>query len=244
MSIRQTIVNLNPSDGVPAVRVNQYDLGVTLVFVVLDGTAPADFPSGTTCTLQGTRPSGTGYSIACQLADNIATIDTTIEMTREYGDSTCELRFVRNGTDMGTGNFKLGVEKAAFANDTIDENTNHWNALAQQVHADTVVATADALTAAQAAQDSTEAKEITLKAEQSALLAARRTQDYLQTVKQQSEAATAAAEAAAASEDRLTNALDSTLTQEGHPADAAAVGRNILHASFSGTGLVLTTGMG
>ena len=133
MSIRTCVVNLRPSDGVPAVRLNQYDTGVTLLFTVMDGESPADFDSGTTVTIQGTRPSGTGYSLAATLDGNFVTVDSTIEMTREYGDSVCELRFASNGVDVGTGNFKIGVEKAAFANDTIDENVNHWNQLAQQV---------------------------------------------------------------------------------------------------------------
>lgn len=184
MSIRQTVVNLNPSDGVPAVRINQYDIGTTLVFVVIDGDEPAVFASGTTCTLEATRPSGTGYTVTCELRDNIVTVNTTSAMSQEYGDTLCELRFKKGSTNVGTGNFKLGVEKSAKVNGTIEESIEQWTALAQQIHADMLTAVNSATTANQAAEDTVSTKNAVLAAEQSALLAAKRAQDYMATARE------------------------------------------------------------
>ena len=218
MSVRQCVVNLHPGDGVPVVRLNQYDLGVTLAFVVKDQDTIPTFPSGTTCTLQATRPSGTGYSLPCTLTGNIATIDSTIEMTREYGDSVCELRFVQGTDDVGTGNFILGVERAAFANDTIDENTNHWNALAQQVHADTVQASADAAIAS----DSKEA------AVESAQTASRNATVAITAARSALEASNGAMTAYNQVRQIADNwAVDKTLTVSDQPADAKETGDRI-----------------
>lgn len=234
MSIRQCVVNLHPGDGVPAIRLNQYDLGVTLAFVVMDEDQIPTFASGTTCTLQGTRPSQTGFSIPCTMDGNLVTVDSTLEMTREYGDVVCELRFVQGTDDVGTGNFILGVERAAFANDTIDENVNHWNALAQQVHADTVQATADAAIAS-------DSKEIALE---SAETASRNATIAITSARSAQQANAGAVTAYTQVREIADNwAVDKTLSISDQPADAKTVGDRITNL-ISLTDHCLTIGGG
>ena len=144
MNSRDAVVNLQPGTSIPVVRVSQYDVGVTLNFVVFDGNEPASFDSGTTVTIQATRPSGTGFVQNCMRAGNVVTVNTVIAMTQEYGRMQAELRFVNGSIDVGTGNFVYIVEKAAHADDTIDADVNQWTGLAQQIHADTMQSTQNA----------------------------------------------------------------------------------------------------
>ena len=114
-------VNLVPNMGTPAVaRVSQYDVGRPLLFKVLDGTSNMAMPSGTTATIEGTKPSGLGFSVTGTLSGNTVTVDTTIGMTQESGMIPAEIRFTQGTTDIGTANFILAVEKTPHADGTTD----------------------------------------------------------------------------------------------------------------------------
>lgn len=114
-------INLVPGRCAPAVvRVSQYDVGRPLTFKVLDGTSNMTMPSGTTATIEGTKPSGLGFSVAGTLSGNTVTVDTTLDMTQESGMIAAEIRFTQGTTDIGTANFILAVEKTPHADGTTD----------------------------------------------------------------------------------------------------------------------------
>lgn len=114
-------VNLIPDTGTPAVvRVSQYDVGRPLLFKVLDGTTATAMPSGTTATIEGTKPSGLGFSVTGTLSLDTVTVDTNIDMTQESGMIAAEIRFTHGTTDIGTANFILAVEKTPHAEGTTD----------------------------------------------------------------------------------------------------------------------------
>jgi hypothetical protein len=114
-------VNLIPDTGTPAVvRVSQYDVGRPLLFKVLDGTSAMAMPSGTTATIEGTKPSGLGFSVTGTLSLDTVTVDTNIDMTQESGMIAAEIRFTHGTTDIGTANFILAVEKTPHADGTTD----------------------------------------------------------------------------------------------------------------------------
>ena len=182
MESRNAIVNLQPRSTLPVIRVSQYDVGVPLTFAVYDGDTPASLASGTTATIQATRPSNTGFTESCTISGNIVSVSTTSSMTQEAGVMEAEIRFVSGNTDVGTSNFSFVVERAAHANDVLDANVDQWNAIAQQVREDTQQSTTNARivnaavsqaqsasnTAVEASQNASSNAEIALAAAQSA----------------------------------------------------------------------------
>lgn len=117
------------------VGLSQYDVGVVLEFDVFDGGAAAVFPSGTTATIQGVRPSGVGFNVACTLADNVVTVSSSTDMTGEAGKFPVEIRFTASGVDVGTVNFVFQIEKAAHPDGTIDADILHQQTFVEKVEA-------------------------------------------------------------------------------------------------------------
>ena len=173
MQARSVVVNLQPRTSIPVIKVSQYDIGVPLSFVVYDGSVPASFSSGTSVTFEMTRPSGVGVVTSCSIAGNVVSKSTTLDMTREAGDITAELRFASGGTDVGTCNFTFVVEEAAHPDGTIDADTEALEAIAQQVHADTVQSTNNASTASSAAASATASANSASQNAETAVAAAR-----------------------------------------------------------------------
>jgi len=182
MESRNAVVNLQPRSTLPVIRVSQYDVGVPLKFVVYDGDSPADLASGTTATIQATRPSGTGFKETCSVSGNIVTVNTTQAMTQEAGTMTAEIRLVSGSTNVGTSNFSYVVEQAAHADDVLDADVDQWNAIAQRVREDTQQSTSNvrivnesvsqaqaaSSTAVEASQNASRSAETALAAAQSA----------------------------------------------------------------------------
>ena len=124
MESRRYNVNLRNND-VVSVGLSQYDAGVDLVFNIYDGAESAEFPTGTTATIMGTRPSGVGFSTACALTGNIVSVSTSTDMTGESGTFPVEIRFTNNGIDVGTVNFNFAIERAPHPDGTIDADITH-----------------------------------------------------------------------------------------------------------------------
>lgn len=117
------IYNVNLQSGyntLTYIGISQYDAGVPLQFNVYDGATAASFPVGTTAKIQGVRPSGVGFNIACTLTDNVVTVDTVTDMTGEAGKFPVEIRFESSGVDVGTVNFVFLIEKAPHPDGTVD----------------------------------------------------------------------------------------------------------------------------
>lgn len=102
------------------VSVSQDDVGREIVIdLYKDGTSytPA---SGTTITMQGTKPSGLGYTITGTASGSTVTFLTTLEMTQEAGRFASEIVLTNGSTVIGTANFALYVEKNPHPENTID----------------------------------------------------------------------------------------------------------------------------
>lgn len=113
-------INIRPDGAINRVHVSQNDVGRTLTFNLFSDSLAYTVPSGATVKIQGTKPSGFGFSETCTVSGNAVTIDTTEEMTDEYGYIETEL-VIDDGTDvLGTANFILAVEKNPHPSNTTD----------------------------------------------------------------------------------------------------------------------------
>ena len=102
------------------VSVSQDDVGREVVVdLYLDGTAYTP-TTGTTITMQGTKPSGLGYTITGTASGSTVTFLTTEEMTQEAGWFASEIVLTNGTTIIGSANFALFVEKNPHPEGTID----------------------------------------------------------------------------------------------------------------------------
>ena len=117
----QTInLNIIPDNSRPIAHVSQYDVGRTLKFKLFEGSASYSVVSGSTVKLQGTKPSGFGFSLSCTFSGNEVTAVTNAEMTDEWGDFPVELRITKNSDILGTANLILSVERSPHPDGTTD----------------------------------------------------------------------------------------------------------------------------
>lgn len=116
-------VNLQyiPNGVEPVVHVSQNDVGRQFQLKLYDGTAAYSMPSGTTAKVEGVKPDGKAfsYSDAVSVSGNIVTVTTKQQMTIVSGTVTCEIRFVKDSSTIGTLNFKMLVEPSP-----VNENTD------------------------------------------------------------------------------------------------------------------------
>ena len=106
-------VNIVPDGSINRVHVSQGDIGRQLQFNLFDGALAYTPATGSTVKIQGTKPSGFGFSEACTWSGNVVTVDTTDEMTDEYGYIDTELVITSSDESevLGTANFILAVER-------------------------------------------------------------------------------------------------------------------------------------
>lgn len=104
-------VNIVPDGNIIRVHVSQNDIGRQLQFNLYDGALAYTPTAGSTVKIQGTKPSGYGFSETCTWDGNVVTVDTTEGMTQEYGNIMCELEITLDNDVLGTSNFILAVEK-------------------------------------------------------------------------------------------------------------------------------------
>lgn len=117
------------------VSVSQDDVGREIVIdLYKDGTAytPA---SGTTIVMQGTKPSGLGYTITGTASESSVTFLTTEEMTQEFGRFASELVLTNGTTVIGTANFALYVEKNPHPANSTDGTLETIPALEERIEA-------------------------------------------------------------------------------------------------------------
>ena len=114
VNIRTGVVNITRVD------VSQGDTGRTLAFKLCDGLVPFTPPTGSTVTIVGRKPSKLGFSEACTVSGNVATVTTTLAMTQEAGKFPVELRIEANGESIGTANFTMYIEPSPHPDGTTD----------------------------------------------------------------------------------------------------------------------------
>ncbi len=113
-------VNVTPGYFPPAINVSQYDVGRTFVLNLVDSSGAYNIPSGATVKLEGTKPSGFGFSLTGSVSNNAVTFVTTSTVTAEAGVVPCEVSITSSGTVIGTANLNLYVEESPHPDGTID----------------------------------------------------------------------------------------------------------------------------
>lgn len=189
------------------IRVSQYDSDFTLVFELFASDGDFTIESGTTAAIRGTKPSGTGYSAAATLNVAAKTITVTgdAQMTAVKGRCIYEVTLYKNNKELNSANFILQVENAA-----LDANTITDASVLREL--DAIIE--GAATATQAAEDAEDAADRAEAAAQTLEIDPIPTQGSTNTV------------SSGGVYEALRN-TDTTLTQPGQAADAAAVGRAI-----------------
>ena len=118
-------ININETPGLfmPTVYCSQYDVGRTIKFKVTSSEG-YNIPSGATVKMEGTKPSGLGFTLNGTVSDNevtfVSTDSETECFTDEAGIFAAELSIL-SGTDViGTANFYIEVEPSPHPTGTTD----------------------------------------------------------------------------------------------------------------------------
>lgn len=129
-------VDVMPGGFPPLIKVNQYDAGVIVYNVnVTEGEIAAQFETGTTAYIAGTKPSGLGFNVQCMLSGNSVTVPITATMTEEAGRFPVELVFMNGNTRVGTANIEMMVEPSPHPAGTTDGDIASAKTLVEQMEA-------------------------------------------------------------------------------------------------------------
>ncbi len=93
------------------------NLARTLTFQLTDQGANFTPPTGSTITMEGTKPDGHSFSALCTLSDGLVSVNLTQQMTAVAGDVPCQLTITKSGETIGTARFFLCVEASALPQD-------------------------------------------------------------------------------------------------------------------------------
>lgn len=152
---RVVTVNLIPGGFPPRIKLNQYDAGtVPILFEVYDGDYPA-LVAWTSVLLQGTKPSGLGFSVACtpSASGDEATVTIPATVTEEAGNFPAELVFFEGDDRVGTANLDIWIEPSPHPAGTTDGDIESAKTLVEQMQASVTEAQGYATTAAESAAD-------------------------------------------------------------------------------------------
>lgn len=151
--ITQTInLNLIPGGVLPRINVSQYDKGSRMLnFNIYNGSVLFNIPTGSTITIQGTKPDHTGFQYSCEYEGSVVTADLEQQMSVISGEVTCEITINKDLQLIGTGNFILNVEPAAVKDDTVISETEL--PLIEQAIEAAAEAEASAISAAESAEE-------------------------------------------------------------------------------------------
>ena len=132
-------VNITPGGTTPVIHVSQNDVGRTITLNVTDGSTWYDL-TGCTVKLEGTKPSGLGYSVTGTVSGHTVTIVTTNHMTGEAGNIASELKITKTNVAIGTANIILSVEPDPHPDSTTDgdaeELISELTLIMNQIHED------------------------------------------------------------------------------------------------------------
>lgn len=124
MTTRNLKIDLTPGGAPQVIRVSQYDNGARRLLVSLtDGDKGAfTIPEGATVKVDGTKPSGKGFSDACTISGNQVTVTIKDTMTDEPGRVYCELVLTKDSARLGSAKFELDVDRGALDPEAIIES--------------------------------------------------------------------------------------------------------------------------
>lgn len=114
------IVDMTPGFRMPTIYYSQGDVG-TQFAIDLRSRFGDSFPTGTTVTIQATKPSGFGFSVSADsTTGGLCVFTTTAEMTDEFGRFPAELKVTKTGLTLFTANFYMDGERNAHPEGTTD----------------------------------------------------------------------------------------------------------------------------
>lgn len=117
----QTInLNLIPDNSRHQIHISQYDIGRTFIIRLYEDSPLYSIPSGSTVKIEGTKPSGFGFSVNCSYSGSDITVVTEEIMSDEWGSIPVELSITKDGELLGTANFYLVVERSPHPHGTTD----------------------------------------------------------------------------------------------------------------------------
>lgn len=109
--IQSKTVDITPMKiTLPVIEMSQYDLGREVIIHMKDGSDWFDL-TGYTAKLQGTKPSGFGYTVNGVVDGHDITFASSYDMTSEAGFIPSEVRLTKDGVSLGSLNVILHVEK-------------------------------------------------------------------------------------------------------------------------------------
>lgn len=109
--IQSKTVDITPMKiTLPVIEMSQYDLGREIIIHMKDGSDWFDL-TGYTAKLQGTKPSGFGYTVDGVVDGHDITFASNYDMTSEAGFIPSEVRLTKGGVSLGSLNVILHVEK-------------------------------------------------------------------------------------------------------------------------------------
>ena len=118
--IQSKTVDITPMKiTLPVIEMSQYDLGREVIIHMKDGSDWFDL-TGYTAKLQGTKPSGFGYTVNGVVDGHDITFASNYDMTSEAGFIPSEVRLTKDGVSLGSLNLILHVEKTPHDVTTTD----------------------------------------------------------------------------------------------------------------------------
>lgn len=108
----------------PVLNVSQFDKGYTVTATVQKGAEAFTPPTGSTATVEGRKPDGTGYQYPATIDGSTVTFTVMEQMTVLSGRSMAEIVFYdADAVRIGTANFYIIVEAAPLNEETVISDT-------------------------------------------------------------------------------------------------------------------------
>ena len=119
------IVDTTPGYRMPTIYYSQGDIGRTFS-IDLQSRFGESLPASPTITIQATKPSGLGFSVAStSISGAVVTFTVTETMSNEAGRFPAELKIVKNSVTLFTANFYIDCEANAHPEGTTDGDIDH-----------------------------------------------------------------------------------------------------------------------
>lgn len=107
-------VNIVPGGAAPVCHASQYDKGRTIRCKLFNGASAYSIANGDSISLDVRKPDNhlVTMNLTATEGNDYVDITTTEQMTAAAGNNICELKIANGGTEIGTANFLMAVEKA------------------------------------------------------------------------------------------------------------------------------------
>lgn len=118
--MQQVDLQYSPGAVSPVIYVSQMDSGRQFRLVIYNEDGSAFTPeAGTTASIDGIKPDKKAFSYTdnISVSGNVVTITTKLQMTCVKGTVVCEVRFKKDGKNIGTINFNMIVEPSPINED-------------------------------------------------------------------------------------------------------------------------------